>query len=67
MGMRKGIILAGSHEDVDKYFEEKWPELQPQFIEDIIHNKEIAWKRRLAEDILDIVDKHFERSIDGNA
>ena len=54
-------LKADIHKDVGKYFEEKWPELQPQFVEDIIHNKEVGWKKRLAEDILDIVDKHFEK------
>ncbi len=55
-------VKADIHEDVEKYFEEKWPELQPQFLADIIHNKEIGWKRRLAKDILDIVDKNFDKA-----
>jgi len=61
MGYKILDVKADIHEDVEKYFEENWPELQPQFLHDIIHNKEIAWKKRLAEDILDIVDEHFEK------
>ena len=61
MGYKILDVKADIHEDVEKYFEEKWPELQPQFLEDIIHAKEIGWKKRLAGDMLDIVDKHFEK------
>ncbi len=55
-------VKADIHEDVEKYFEERWPEIQPQFLCDIIHNKEMGWKRRLAKDILDIVDKNFDKA-----
>ena len=62
MGYKIPDVKADIHEDVEAYFNRYWPQL----------DNEAGWKPRredakdyffktLQEDILDIVDKHFEK------
>ena len=50
MGYKILDVKADIHEDIEKYFEEKWPQL-----------REFGWKNQLEGDVLDIVDGHFEK------
>ena len=50
MGYKILDVKADIHKDVEKYFEEYWPQL-----------REFGWKNQLEGDILDIVDEHFEK------
>ena len=51
MGYKILDVKADIHEDVEAYFNRYWPHVE----------KEDEWKQVLQEDILDIVDKHFEK------
>ena len=50
MGYKILDVKADIHEDIERYFEEKWPQL-----------REFGWKNQLEGDVLDIVDEHFEK------
>ena len=52
MGYKILDVKADIHEDVEKMVE-NWNNLE--------HYNEVGWKQTLQEDILDIVDKHFEK------
>ena len=49
MGYKILDVKADIHEDVENYLTNYWPQLDN------------GWKQTIKEDILDIVDKHFER------
>ena len=51
MGYKILDVKAHIHEDVEAYFNRYWPQL----------DNEAGWKQTLQEDVLDIVDKHFEK------
>ncbi len=54
MGYKILDVKADIHEDVEKYFEEKCPQLATSW-------DYFKFKRKLETDVLDIVDKNFEK------
>jgi hypothetical protein len=53
-------LKAGIHEDVESYFNEHWE----QHLSSTMRRGN--WKGVLKNDLLDIVDKHFEKKQKGN-
>ena len=60
MGYKILDVKADIHEDVEAYFNRYWPQLDNEIWEDT-EGQAVSVKQTLQEDVLDIVDKHFEK------